>query len=289
MIGALWSAASGVGFGVFQAVNRRAGFRDAYVATFMQLVVALVVLLLACAAVEDLGQLADATAWSIGAFALSGLVHFMVGSTLLNLSQARIGAARTAPMLTTTPLFGLVIAAVTLGETPRPVALAGIAVVVVGAFVLSQGEEAALHWRDAGWGLATAFAWALSPILIVEGLRDLDSPLLGVTIGMAVSVLGYAALLAVLRVPLRRGDLATGALGWQVAPGVLIAVALWWRFIALDLTSVAVVLTLTMLSVPVVLLLAPLLSGRQLEHVDLRIWTGATLVVGGAIVLILGG
>jgi drug/metabolite transporter (DMT)-like permease len=289
VIGALWAAASGVGFGLFQAMNRRAGFRDPYVATFAQLVMALVFLLVVCVAFEDLGRLGDATAWSLVAFALAGVVHFMVGSTLLNVSQARVGAARTAPLLTTTPLFGLVIAAVTLGEIPSAVALVGIAIVVAGAFVLSRGDEAALRPSDAVWGLATALTWAISPILIVEGLEGLDAPLLGVTVGMVAAVLGYAVLLAVLRISVRPGDIASTGLGWQMAPGVLVAAALWWRYLALGLTSVGVVLTLTMLSVPVVLFLAPLISGRQLERVDLRIWTGALLVVGGAIVLILAG
>lgn len=290
MIGTVWAAASGVGFGVFQAVNRRAGFANPYAATLFQLAVALIVLVVLSLALEDLGQLADATAWSIIAFALAGLVHFFLGSTLFNVSQARIGAARTSPLTTTVPLFGLVIAAITLGELPPPVALLGIAIVVGGAYVLSRGPETtALRPRDAVPGIASALMWALSPIFTVEGLQGLHSPLLGVTIGMIASVAGYAVLVVVWKIPVGLGERTPSAIAWKIAPGVLVAFALWWRFIALDETSVAVVLTLSMLAVPVVLFLAPRLSGRHLEHVDLRIWIGASLVVGGATVLILGG
>ena len=54
--GSLWAVASGVGFGVFQTLNRRAlsGIDDAYVSTFMQLIVAALVLVVASVATQDL-------------------------------------------------------------------------------------------------------------------------------------------------------------------------------------------------------------------------------------------
>jgi hypothetical protein len=38
--------------------------------------------------------------------------------------------------------------------------------------------------------------------------------------------------------------------------------------------------------VPVVLIGAPLVSGRHVEHVTARVWLGAALVVGGSLLLI---
>ena len=69
----------------------------------------------------------------------------------------------------------------------------------------------------------------------------------------------------------------------------MVAVATWWRWLALDHATVAVVLALNLLSVPVVLFVAPLLVGRHLEHVTARVVLGAALVVGGALALILVG
>jgi uncharacterized membrane protein len=51
--------------------------------------------------------------------------------------------------------------------------------------------------------------------------------------------------------------------------------------------EIAVVLALGLLSVPIVLLLSPLLMGRHLERVTLQIWAGAALVVVGGLVLVL--
>lgn len=290
MTGVLWAAVSGIGFGLFQSVNVRAVRRldDVYVSTFLQLLIAAALLLGACIAVGDLPLLADASAWALISFGLAGLVHFFLGWTLLNVSQDRIGAARTSPLLTTVPLFGLAIAAVTLGQTPGAAALAGIAVMVAGALVITDPRaEAGLRWQDSLPGVATAFLWALSPVFTVEGLEELDSPLLGVTIGLVFSAVAYALVLAATPGERRSArDLPREGVALKLVSGVLVALAIWGRWEALDLADVGVVLALNLLAVPTVLLLAPVIAGRHLEHVDARIWLGAGLVVAGSLILI---
>jgi DME family drug/metabolite transporter len=288
--GALWAASAGIGFGLFQSLNRRAtaDVGSAYVSTFLQLVVALAALTGICAATGDLARLGDASAWSLIAFSLAGVINFLLGWTFLNLSQDRIGAARTSPLITTSPIFGLLIAAVTLGEVPTLVALAGIVVAVVGAYIVARGDESiSISPRDAVFGLTTAFMWALAPIFTVEGLKELDSPLLGVTIGIGASAAGYAVMLAVSSTAVTVGKLDTAP--YKLAAGILVAVANWFRFIALGQAAVATVLALNMLSVPVVLILAPVVAGRHVERVTLTVWAGSALVMAGALVLILEG
>ena len=290
MTGVLWAAASGIGFGLFQSVNVRAvrQLEDVYVSTFLQLLVAAAVLLVACIVAGDLPLLSDASAWAWISFALAGAIHFFLGWTLLNASQDRIGAARTSPLLTTTPLFGVAIAAVTLGQLPGAAALAGIAITVAGALVITDPRsEAGISWQDSTPGLATAFLWALSPVFTVEGLDELDSPLLGVTIGMVFSVLAYALVLAAAPGERRSAlDLPREGVALKLVSGVLVALSIWGRWLALDLADVGVVLALNLLAVPTVLLLAPVIAGRHLERVDARIWLGAGLVVAGTLVLI---
>jgi drug/metabolite transporter (DMT)-like permease len=280
--GAQWAAASGIGFGLFQSINRLAvRDLDAYVSTFLQLAVAAAILAAASLATEDLSLLRDAGAWPLIAFAGAGLVHFLAGWTFLNLSQKRIGAARTSPLLTVTPVFGLVLAALVFGELPSAAAVAAVAVIVAGAFVVSSSGPAA-PLRDARFGLACAFMWAVSPLLTVEGLDGLPSPLLGVTIGMLAAVAAYCVFLpgrGLTGIPRR-------TLWAKLVAGVLVAFATWSRWIALDDAAVGVVLALNLVSVPIVLFLAPLLSGRHLEQVTARVWAGAALVVAGSLALI---
>jgi hypothetical protein len=75
----------------------------------------------------------------------------------------------------------------------------------------------------------------------------------------------------------------------KVVAATLLALATWSRLIALDHTEVGVVLALNLVSVPVVLLLAPWIVGRHIEHVTLRVWLGAALVVTGTLSLIAVG
>jgi drug/metabolite transporter (DMT)-like permease len=287
--GAAWAALSGAGFGLFQALNARAvrSAESVYASTFLQLVVAAAVVAVAAVATEDLSRLADASAWGLIAFALAGLVHFFVGWTTLNFSQARIGAARSSPLLSTTPLFGLVFAIAFTAELPAAAALGGIALTIAGAYLVSDpggGRRARL--RDSGFALATAAAWALSPIFTVEGLQELGSPLLGVAIGMFAAAGAYGALLAFSSTAMRGAHGSREALVLKLAAGVVVALATWGRWISLEDTAVGVVLALQLVSVPVVLFLAPLISGRQVEVVTARIWLGAALVVAGSLLLI---
>jgi drug/metabolite transporter (DMT)-like permease len=283
--GALWAAASGIGFGLFQSVNRRAirDIDDAFVSTFLQLLIAALALLCVCVATGDLDGLAGAPADAVAAFMAAGVVHFLLGWTFLNLSQKRIGASRTAPLLTLSPLFGLAIAAVAVGDLPSAAALAAITPMVAGAWLVAGGRT--VRPADAVFGLGCALMWAISPVFTVRGLDGIASPLLGVTIGMVAS----AAADGVAMTRRSLGGIARGALAFKLLAGLLVALATWWRWIALDGASVGVVLALSLLSVPTVLFLAPLMVGRHLERVGPRVWAGSTLVVGGALALIAVG
>jgi drug/metabolite transporter (DMT)-like permease len=286
--GVLWAFASGIGFGLFQTLNGRAVRQvdDPYLSTFFQLAVATVVLVVVCAATEDLGVLGHASAWAFIPFALAGVLHFFGGWTLLNFSQGRIGAARTAPLLTTTPLFAIALAALIRGEVPNGPQFVAIGVMVAGAWLISApGDLPALRWQDSLFAFGTAFMWALSPVFTLEGLDELDSPLIGVAIGLLVSLLAYGALVAV---RLRRDQVRLSRAGvpLKLLAGLVVALATWGRWEALDLETVGVVLALNLISVPLVLLLAPAFVGGHLERVTRHVWVGSALVVGGSMALI---
>jgi uncharacterized membrane protein len=105
------------------------------------------------------------------------------------------------------------------------------------------------------------------------------------TVGLVASGIAYGAGLLVRR----RGPREIAGrevLLFKTAAGVLIALSQWGRFIALSLAPVGVVLSLTQVSVPVVMVLSPVLAGRHLEHVTARVWVGATVIVGGSLVLV---
>lgn len=289
MSGVLWATASGIGFGLFQSLNRRAirGIEDPWVSTFLQLSVATAVLVLASLLSEDLSQLGDASGKAIALFAVAGVIHFVLGWLFLNMSQMRIGASRTAPLITLSPLFGIVLAAVTLGELPSAAVLVAIAPIMIGAWLLAtRGSGDVRIERDSIFAFATAFMWALSAVLTVEALEGLDSPLLGVTLGLLAATATLAGALVA------RGSLggvrsiATSTLALKLSAAVLVAFATWFRLLALGETDVAVVLATNLVGVPITLVLAPLMVGRHAEQTDARVWGGGLLVVTGVLALI---
>ena len=289
MSGVLWATASGIGFGLFQSLNRRAirGIEDPWVSTFLQLFVATGVLVLASLLSEDLTQLGDASGEAIALFAIAGIIHFVLGWLFLNMSQMRIGASRTAPLITLTPLFGVVLAVVTLGELPSATALAAIVPIIIGAWILaSRGGGDVRIDRDSIFAFGTAFMWALSAVLTVEALEGLDSPLLGVTLGLlaATAALGGGLVARGSFGAIR--SIARNTLTLKLSAAVLVAFATWFRLLALDETDVAVVLATNLVGVPITLVLAPMMVGRHLEQADARIWVGGLLVIVGVLALI---
>jgi drug/metabolite transporter (DMT)-like permease len=289
--GAVVAAASGIGFGLFQSLNVRAvRGMDPFASTFLQIAVAAVALLAASVASGGVTEVSGAPAAALAYFAAAGVLHFVAGWTLLNISQKRIGAARTSPLLTTVPLFGIAIAALTVGQLPEAVELPAIALMVLGAYVVvsrgAGGGGRHVGVGDALPALACALCWALSPALTVRGLDHLDDPLVGLTLGLCVSVVAYLLAFAASRRGVGVRTAGRSALGLKLLAGVLVGLSTWGRWAALDGTTVAVVLALNLLSIPVVLLASPLLAGRHVERVTPRVWTGAGLVVAGSLLLI---
>lgn len=308
MSGAVWAGIAGLLFGVFQSVNRATLVEiDVLPSTFIQLLVC-AVFMVGAVLVQGAEEVRSLTVPAVSNFTLAGLIHFLGGWTLLNMSQKRLGAQRTSPLLATTPLFGTVLAAVTLDEIPGAVPITGIALIVIGVYVtrldrarvatvpatpgagpIGGAFPARVPLRATLFGLGAAFAWAVSPIFIREGLEEVDDPVLGVTVGVLAATIAFGIVLLVRRGGSSPVSSSRNALAWKVVAGLLVAVATWTRWYALSLETVAVVLGLSLLTVPTVIVLAPVISGRHLEPITAPVLAGSAFVVGGALVLIVWG
>ena len=97
MSGVFWAVAAGFGFGLFQTFHRKAGQNlDALRGTFILLAVSSAILIAAAVLTSDVSMLQSASLGALLAFAVAGFIHFFVGWTLIGISQAQIGAARTS-------------------------------------------------------------------------------------------------------------------------------------------------------------------------------------------------
>lgn len=140
MSGIIWAIIAGIGFGLFQVLNRKAGSRiDALSGTFSLLAISAIVLVLASLSTQDLGLLRRISWLTVFNFAMAGLIHFLLGWTFLTISQHRVGAARTGALIGAAPLFATVVAALTLNEFLELPTLIGILLVVGGVYLVSNG------------------------------------------------------------------------------------------------------------------------------------------------------
>ena len=108
----------------------------------------------------------------------------------------------------------------------------------------------------------------------------------GVTIGITACMLGYGLALAVRSLTSPLSAISTDAFALKVMAGLLVGLSTWARWVALDLAPVAMVLALSMVSVPMVNVLSPLLVGQHLEQVTAQVWLGSALIMGGSLMLI---
>jgi len=141
MTGIGWAIVAAVSFGLFQTLNRRASQDtrlDAARGTFIMMLVSAVMLIIIATIRVGLDVLFTASWLAVLYFGLAGFIHFFMGVTLLNISQGRIGAARTSAVFGTVPLFGLVADLVIYRETFSPMALLGVGFVVVGVYIISH-------------------------------------------------------------------------------------------------------------------------------------------------------
>ena len=134
----IWAFVAGIGFGVFQTLNRKAGQQlDPLRGTFILLIFSSLLMIVLAVTTTNVRVVQSSPPTAILYFVIAGFIHFFVGWTLLSISQNRIGAARTGAIIGTLPVFGLIIDVVLYGETLTPPLLLGVALVVAGMYMIS--------------------------------------------------------------------------------------------------------------------------------------------------------
>lgn len=299
MEGVIWGAIAGIVFGLFQATNRRANLKvDAFLSTFIVILVSLGVVAVLAFIAEEPMRLVGVRPPVLVAFASAGIMNFFLGWTFLALAQQQAGAARTSVVAGTAPLFGTALAFVAIGESVSPAALLGVVLVVLGVTLLASGQSAsaAVAASGAGWGLffalMTAVTWGASAVLARYGLNEVAMPLSGVMLGLAGSAVLYGLALSVRRAGRGSGHSGSGALlphrarGALVVTGLLVGIALSTQWIAFSLAPTAIVMALNQLAVPVVLVVAPSIVGAGGERLTRRALVGTAIVLVGTLLII---
>lgn len=231
----------------------------------------------------------DFARWHSGSallFALAGCL-FPAAVTLLTFEANRlIGANLTGALGNLTPAFAVAVAAVLLGEVPRPVEIAGIAIILAGVLLLVGLPRSA--GQAIGWGVALPLAAAairglIQPVVKL-GFAGWPDPFAAALIGYLVS----AAVLLTFAAVREGAGFLPGRDGWLrfTAVGVCNGLAVLTMYAALARGPVAVVAPL-IACYP----LATLLFGRVLLGSGTASWItvlGVAITVSGVTVLLAG-
>jgi len=237
---------------------------------------------------------ADTWAW----MTLAGVVHFVIGRYGNYRATQALGATLSTPIQQVSILVSLVLAFVFLDETVNAVNVLGILLVVFGPMVVVRRRKAtSAAARAKGfdpqygpgffWGLVCAFGYGTSPLLIALGLGKGGG--FGDSVaGVFVSYAAATAVVVILVVGVGgRGYLSSidrSSAYWFLLSALLVAISQLFRYMALAVAPVAVVVPIQRLSVVFRILFNAVIN-RDHEALDSWVIFSILLAVVGAVAL----
>ena len=200
----------------------------------------------------------------------------------------RVGAARSAPIRSTHPMFGVCVAITVLGETATLGTLAGVVSVVCGIVLITwkrASEVRSFHWWEFLFPLTAALLAGIVHPMRRFALSISHEPLFFAALVGIVSLLCFLAYMPFSREPLvwdRRAMLPFLAAGAAETCGILLVIT------ALGIGSVITVSPLVGIS-PLWTMLGAVIFLRDLEQVRFQTIVGAICVIAGTAAISLGG
>ena len=139
MSGVLWAIVSAISFGLFQTISRKASMNvNAFFHTFFLMIISTFFMIISTLMLEDIKHLTlYLTLQGIFYFAVAGIIHFVLGWTLLTVSQNQIGASRTSALVGTAPFFATLIGYLFFQEILSFHTILGIILVVSGIYLVT--------------------------------------------------------------------------------------------------------------------------------------------------------
>lgn len=220
-------------------------------------------------------------------FLISGCLQPLFARALFYEGITRIGVARAGPLRGAEPLFATIIAIVLLHERPGIMVYLGTALIMGSLWLISGSRGGADKWRlvDAALPLGAGLVSAISQTLRKEGLKILPNPFVATAIVTSTSLaLLISFILLTKRVNLLR--MPRQSFLFFVAAGCVAVSAQVTNFIAIGQGDLSVIIPL-LNTTPLFTVLFSGLFLRSLETLSPRIVVGASLMVGGVVLITL--
>lgn len=297
MLGAFLALASAAFFGLNSAATRR-GVLKGSVLQGMAITVPLgvPVFLVFAFAMDGFSAM---TTWRPNIWfwmAMAGIVHFVVGRYGNYRATQALGATLSTPVQQVSILVALLLAFVFLDETINTVNLIGIIMIILGPMALVRRRRAATAaGRAKGfepdfvpgflWGAVAALGYGTSPLFIALALRDggtLADSVAGGLVSYVAATLIVGALLIAAGGRSYMAGLDGGARNWFLLSALFVALSQVFRYLAMALVPVSVVVPIQRLSVVFRLIFNALIN-REHEVFDRWIVVSILLAVVGAV------
>ena len=263
MLGASLALLSAITFGMNNAAARR-GVITGSVLQGLAVTVPIGVPLFAllCLITGGFAALSGFSGQSWFWFALAGVIHFIVGRYGNYRANKCMGAALSSPFQQMSLLVALVLALIFLDDILTPLKIFGIVLVVLGPTIMVRGlhkkpgktansDFTPRYGEGIVWGLVCAFGYGVSPLMVQIGLAG-GGPVDGIAGGFISYAAASVIVVAMFMLP---GNLAhVGALDrtnakWFIASGVFVFLAQAFRYMALAVAPISVVVPIQRLSV----------------------------------------
>jgi drug/metabolite transporter (DMT)-like permease len=255
-----------------------------------------------------------------GVLAAAGVLHFLFGRYCNYKALGILGANRANPLVQSNALFSVALAVWLLDESVTALMWGGIALLMVApsisaprrrksspvstpsaatagvrpvAGAISSTVKAVDSLSSAklmegyGYSILNALAWGTSPLLIRYGLEDSGG--LGVLGALAAYAAASVVLLPTLASSAIRTNLLTmdkTARRWFLSSTITVSMAQLFRFMALSVAPVAIVVPLLRAGGVFVLPMSYLIN-RKVESFEPRVLGAVALSLAGAILLVI--
>ena len=219
--------------------------------------------------------------WRIVPFLVAGILAPGLARLAYFFGIQRVGAARAVPLVSTSPVFAVILAIAVLGERPAWPLLAGLGCIAVGGALLAGRGHADAPWRrrDLILPLVAALGFAVRDNIFRFGFRQYDEP----TLAAAAAALCSLVVMGLVGGSQRgTGSMRFGgaSLGFLAAAGLAEALAYVSMIRAFRTGDVSVVSPLANTYGMFTVILAAVFL-RDLERVTWRLVVAAALIVAG--------
>ncbi len=224
----------------------------------------------------------------------AGIVHFVVGRSLMYNCVKLVGANRAQVIVRVSPLVAVILGISVLNEPLTWELAVGVLLIVCGLIVIvlnpqmfrgGHGLLSGIPYKAFLFGIGTGLAWGISPIMVKLGLGASVSPVAG-------AFISYTAATLILGISLwnhNRRDSLVGmsgrAAGLFCLVGLLSNTAQLLKYIALSMAPASVVVPIFSIS-PVFLLVLSFMFNRKLEVFTPAVIMGTIAVVVGTILVL---